>query len=292
MNSRMALLNFSATMALAAGVALADWPNANPTKWVQEPDRTPTGMDVLDSSWPGVVGKILADDFLCTTPGPISDIHVWGSWLNDQLPRNSQGLPDANAVRFKLSIHADVPAAPPDHPYSMPVNPPLWQRVFEPGEYVSRIDGQGTELFFNPNNNQYMGTDSQIWQYNFDIPPAEAFFQQGTTANPIVYWLDVQAEVPGQFGEAVFGWKTSLQHWNDDAVFGDALFGSDPPTWTEMRYPSTPLPPGYPLPDQIHPYAGQSIDLAFAITTVPEPTSIAVLGLAAIFLMRRRPSRR
>ena len=54
--------------------------------------------------------KILADDFECTQSGPITDVHIWGSWWNDQLPR-FQGVTSANNVEFKLSFHSDVPAA-------------------------------------------------------------------------------------------------------------------------------------------------------------------------------------
>ena len=80
--------------------------------------------------------------------------------------------------------------------------------------------------------------DTQAWQYNFTIPAATAFVQQGTAANPMVYWLDVQAVVPGP---EVFGWKTSdptlSPHFGDDAVYADttlplsmggALYGPAP----------------------------------------------------------------
>lgn len=284
MNIRSTIIALTATAALSTA-ALADWPNSNPTKWVQLPDRTPTGIDVLDTSRPGVVGKILADDFECKQTGYISDIHIWGSWLYDQLPSNAVGQPDAGNVRFKLSIHDDIPATPTSH--SRPVNPPLWTKVFGPGDFVVRQDGDpGPELFYNPNTNQYMGTDTQIWQYNFYIDPTEAFLQVGTPDVPKVYWLDVQAEVIDQ--NAVFGWKTSEQHWNDDAVYGDTVFGGDPDVWNELVYPSTPLPPGYPLPTQQHPYAGNSMDLAFALTTIPEPSTTAFVAFALIALLRMR----
>ena len=61
------------------------------------PDLNPTGLDVLDTLQPfgeQPQWKILADDFLCTQSGPITDIHIWGSWLNNVLPRNAEGVPD------------------------------------------------------------------------------------------------------------------------------------------------------------------------------------------------------
>jgi hypothetical protein len=61
--------------------------------------------------------------------------------------------------------------------------------------------------------------------------------------------------------ECRFGWKTSLNHWNDDAVW---TIGNEPYNgpWEELRYPFG------------HEYELQSIDLAFAITTEEEPEEL------------------
>ena len=143
----------------------------------------------------------------------------------------------------------------------------LWQQDFTPGNYQARLYASANELFYDPNTNSILGRDTQAWQYNFAIPAATAFMQQGTAANPMVYWLDVQAIVPGQ---EVFGWKTSdpvlSPHFGDDAVYADttlplsmggSLYGPAPSPvfWQSMVYPVG------------HPYAGQSFDQAFVITT-------------------------
>src|SRR5688500_17438091 len=111
MRKRDTVLCVMSALFLTTAAARADWPNENITKWVQEPDRV-TGMDVHASFpyAPGAnFGKILADDFLCTLSGPITDIHIWGSWLNDRLPlvpdATGQLVPDPSAVEFKLSFH-------------------------------------------------------------------------------------------------------------------------------------------------------------------------------------------
>ena len=74
------------------------------TKWEQLPDLSPTGMDV-DATWhpetPEPPPLILADDFLCTETGFITDIHIWGSWINDFYPFGE----DPGAVEFTFSIH-------------------------------------------------------------------------------------------------------------------------------------------------------------------------------------------
>jgi hypothetical protein len=65
--------------------------------------------------------------------------------------------------------------------------------------------------------------------------------------------------------DTLWGWKTSLDHWNDDAVW------SVPGTiWQELRDPAT----------------GESLDLAFVIT--PEPATLSALLLGILALCRRR----
>jgi len=270
--------------------ALADWPNGQPTKYFQLPDKTPLGMDVYNSVIPGIVppvgvGKYLADDFPCTTPGPITDIHIWGSWLHDVLPVNAAGAPDPSAVAFKLSIHEDIPATPdsPSRPGAT-----LWERIVPPGSFkvvpaVQVPDGEG---FYNPNTGEFVrAADKVIWQYNFTIPTTDQpFFQKGTAANPVIYWLDVLAAP--QDPNAIFGWKTRDPnpqnpgggHFLDDAVWGDGFFGigGSPTGWQDLRYPSG------------HPYAGQSIDLSFALTTIPEPASFSLVGIGSLLLLKRR----
>jgi hypothetical protein len=82
-------LGIVAFAAMAAG-AHADWNPGDPAKWVQLPDLSTTGMDVYDTHWPptdtaGAQFKILADDWQCTSVDPVTDIHIWGSWLNNHL---------------------------------------------------------------------------------------------------------------------------------------------------------------------------------------------------------------
>jgi hypothetical protein len=110
------------------------------------------------------------------------------------------------------------------------------------------------EGWLTPPDTYSFPADWTIWHYMFVIPPEEAFHQLGTPDSAVVYWLDVQARPLDP--DAFFGWKTSLDHWNDDAVWG---LGSEPfaGPWNELRYPLG------------HPLGGGSIDLAFELFMDP-----------------------
>src|SRR6516162_9014698 len=72
--SLLLLLTISGAIAQLTGPC----PEGNVSKIVFPP-QTDGGLDVKDSR----NGIVLADDFPCTIPGPITDIHIWGSWLGD-----------------------------------------------------------------------------------------------------------------------------------------------------------------------------------------------------------------
>ncbi|MCP4569556.1 MAG: hypothetical protein GY841_18420 [FCB group bacterium] len=222
-------------------------------KWEQRPDLDPTGMDVYGTYYPTFESILLADDFFCTDSGPITEIHVWASWYQDELPFDGPG-----SIPFTLSIHADVPAGV-DQSYSHPGDL-LWMRYSFPGQYEFRpyatdID----EGFFWPHD-QGPGAyvfpgDHVCWEYIFTFDPEDQFIQLGTTTDPIIYWLDIQPSMEGQQVDAYWGWKTTpiAFNWNDDAVWQWGDEPGDPANWQELIYPD--LHPNHPL----------SVNLAFAI---------------------------
>lgn len=273
--------------------ALADWYPGQPVKWdhVQLPDLSPTGMDVMMGNYPpgASVVKVLADDFECTTPGLVRDIHIWGSWKDDNLPLDAAGAEEVDGMVFHMKIMSDIPAPAGGQGYSMPGDV-LWEGAFGPGQFMVKEEGFGPEDWYDPNAEEWLNDNhGRAFQYNFDIPEADAFMQQGTPNNPIVYWLAIDVMPFGNQAQEppVFGWKTThpQNNWNDDATFSDWVW--DPGVgemvmikpWDDMVYPRDPT--GFP-----HEFVDQSINLAFVIT--PEPTTMVLLGMGAVALILRR----
>lgn len=248
-----------------AGTVSADW---DAPKWAQMPDLTQYGMDVRIDRADSLYDRGIADDFLCMdNEEPITDIHFWGSWKNDI---------KGNITKIHAAIYTDIPAEPGITEYSRPGDK-VKSWVFEQDSFTERHYANiapSYERWYDPYTQEYLREgDQNVWQYNIDIDQSEFFWQQGTPENPIVYWLEIWVETDGT-GE--FGWKTSVQHWNDDAVY---KFSDESPDWAELTYPyDTPI------------WQGNSADMAFVITT-PEPTTIALLGIGGLIVGLNRRKR-
>jgi hypothetical protein len=191
---------------------------------------------------------IRADDFRCTESGFITEIHIWGSFEKDELPAVGPG-----GLIFTLSIWSDIPAHTPGTPgynWSIP-GTQLWTKVFLPGTYdVIEVSDDSPEGWFDPELPEYVANDHIVlYQYNFDIPVAEAYEQEENN----IYWLGVQHYVtlPGRFG-----WKSTdpTLQWNDNAVRQTGA------GWLPLEYPTD------------HLFAGQPLDLAFVINGTSVPT--------------------
>ena len=198
--------------------------------------------------WPNIIGGydvwnnpyVLADDFVCTNSGPISDIHLWGSWLYDSALTNS--------ITFWLGIYDDVPVGT-GNPYSHPGTNLLWQQWFSPGQYAEMIwTANASEQFLDPGPTNILGGDSEVWYYCFY--PTNAFQQLGTPTNSKTYWLAAYAQLPVG-GNYNYGWKTTTNVQHDISVHAPwPGFGpTNNPGWAK-----TLLPAGAPL------------DLAFKLT--------------------------
>ena len=231
--------------------------DTNGVKYVQWPDAF-SGYDVWNCNTfpPGVTDGpwLLADDFVCTNTGKITDIHLWGSWWNN--------LVASNSLTFWLGIFTDVPtnaANPYSHPGTL-----IWEQCFTPYQYSECFWGYGQENFMDagPTNvfqPTLLGAEQQIWYYCFY--PSNPPTQYGTAALPTNYWLAADAFLPTVTQQNYFGWKTTtnLQHdisvrayWNLPFCPTN-LVGQSYGGWTPNYAPGTPTP--------------KPLDLAFKITT-------------------------
>jgi hypothetical protein len=210
-------------------------------KYVQAPNLS--GYDVFSEP------NVLADDFVCTATGPISDIHIWGSWRNN--------LVDTNAITFWLGIYDDVPVSA-NNPFSHPGTNLLWQQWFAPGQYAESFWGSGQESFLDPVSLD-TSPETNAWYYCFY--PTNPFVQLGTAAAPKTFWLAVDAELPVGIGYQ-FGWKTTPTVQNDVSVHAPwpGYAPTNNPGWTP-----TMLPTGAPL------------DLAFSLTTQTNCCPVSII---------------
>jgi len=246
---------------MLAPVALADWDEGGPHEmhYPQLPD--PSGWDVAFNDYP------LADDWLCAQAGPVEGIHFWYSWRSDAQPASINGI--------GVQIYSNNPCGPAG--YSMP-DQLLWQRTFGPGEFMTRYYGSGQQGWLNPVTGERVENDHfYIYQANI-VGISDPFHP----AEGEIYWLSLQVDATAECG-----WKTTLDRWNDDAVYwhdmngylganangfvaGDAGIGF-------VAMPES----GYGVQGTMD---SEGFDLAFVIT--PEPAS-ALLMLAGLGLMAR-----
>ncbi len=203
---------------LWAPAARPDWNEGDPYKmhYPQLPDLA-NGIDVM-AYW------LLADDFLCTSSGPITDIHIWTS------------NPSFLGTKVNLGIWTNNPGDL-NGGFSTP-GIQKWGKIFQIGEYTIREVATGlNETWWDPMTGQ-SGIDTTVFQYNFFIDPKDAFKQEKGQ----IYWLTLYANA---------GWKTTYQPWNDVAVYWD----TGDARWERIAYPegtgfrdmafviTTPTPP-------------------------------------------------
>ena len=221
-------------LCLVAAPVKADWDLGDSHKmhFPQLPD--PSGWDV--ASYNGLTGEqvCLTDDWLCTETGPVTDIHFWGSWKGDI---------KGEIVAFNVSIWSNDPGTDFSHPNEL-----LWQHNFYGSEFTERnwsYDyGSSPQGWMEYNTfapgvvikevSLILPDHNNIWQYNLHIDPAGAFNQtQGT-----IYWLAIVPYVnPDVNPIAQFGWKTSLDNWEDKFVVES--LGGLTPEWEGIWYNDT-----------------------------------------------------
>ena len=209
----------------------------------QFPD--PNGWDIHISG-----DCLVGDDWQCSQSGPVDDIHFWASWQSDQV---------GQIGGINVGIFSNVPASDdaPSHPGIQ-----LWSRNLTAGEFVIHEGGEGQQGWYNPCQGQWeMNEHSKYIQINIvDIP--DPFPQKRGE----IYWLVLNASTDN----GRLGWKTSQDHFMDDAAYRAPGAG-----WQELTDPSVNT-------------SVVSLDMAFVITPEPATAAVLCLGGAAALLRRRR----
>ena len=165
----------------------------------QLPDEA--GWDVMN-----MYPSILADDWMCSESGPVKDLHFWGSWLHGATGRIRS---------FTIRIYSDIPVDPPMIPYSRP-GELLWENDIYNFNSTPIIP-QTPEGWFNPSTGLILPDDHvEYWQYDVYLPEEQWFIQEQGR----IYWLSITANLePPDPVYTEWGWKSSINHWNDDAVW-------------------------------------------------------------------------
>jgi hypothetical protein len=247
----------SAPSPTVTGGGVRDWPH--PYKWQQ--------MQALDTygaaSWIDLdtpSDAVTADDFLCDVTGPITDIEFagWSTYGNQYIDK------------FRIQFWTDVPATPNDesHPgtllYSYDVSP---ADAADPLKIGWQDRGDGT--------------------FKIDLPQENWFYQQGSATNPIVYWISIQGLMVTDGYFDAFYWNfrdRNIPTWNDDAAFASDYFTTAPwSNWGVDAAGAVNLYEG-PFPTSFV----SSLDMAFNLTGLPEPGSLALVVLGGLTLLRRR----
>lgn len=221
------LIVMALAVGLAGSTAKADWLPSD--GWNMHFPQIPSvfGWDVNATS-----PSVLADAWICTETDWVRDIHFWGSWLN--------GL-EGQVVAFQMSIHADIPANPPDVPYGKP-GALLWEKQVSNFHVAIPDIPPGPVGWYDPSAGTGISEDhSHRFQYNVFLDAPDWFWQTEGT----VYWLVISAVV-AEPGQTQWGWTSSQDHWSDAATW--AFSG-------EYIWIDTWEPPDYM----------QSLDLAFVI---------------------------
>ena len=194
--------------------AAADWDPADGHKMHFPQFPNEYGWNVYNSD-----GRILADDWMCSESGPVTDIHFWGSWYS-----GNQGTLNG----FWITIYEDIPADLGDPlSYSQP-GAVLWGPVYFTEYAVRHItpDPEAWEGWYDPIQMLVLPYDhDNFFQYNITGITDPFVQSQGT-----IYWLGIVADVESEVDSKLWGWKSSYLHWNDDAVYDNA-------GWAELTEP-------------------------------------------------------
>ena len=240
-------------------------------KWSQppqviDPDARPPLIRGWDEYSNYHIPPMVADDWQCDDPRPVTDIHWWGSFIGWTQPHPPPIMPNM----FHIGIWTDVQAGV-DAPFSHP-GVLIWENFCD--SFVWNFAGYDVDPRWgdpceNPQENE------SCFQFAQFLSEDEWFYQEDPCT---IYWLSIAAiyNTTDPDPQHAWGWKTRQPHWNDDAVRFSQVQRVDGLTWppaigsTWINAP-TNQPIEYP--------AGESWDVSFELTTsVPAYHDDPIIG--------------
>ncbi|RKY43261.1 MAG: hypothetical protein DRP85_00265 [Candidatus Makaraimicrobium thalassicum] len=212
-------------------------------KWSQKPDWA-EGYDILSYD----TKPLVADDFECLDGKPVTDIHWWGSYTDDP------GTDQSPSTAFQIKFWRDVPATTTTFSH--------------PGQCLHTVD---IDAFSGYKDDWQILAEHHGYRWDANITWSPFDQTQGT-----IYWISIAAQPdpanPNDESYKTWGWKTSNDHWNDEAVVDKNGQG----IWESLGE---------------HKYnQGKKIDMAFELTT-PEPVSSVLFlmgGVSLAYFGRKR----
>ena len=145
---------------------------------------------------------IVADDWFCYNPQPVTAIRWWGAYADWDTTFAPPNAPD----QFHLGVWSDVPQDV-DEVFS------------HPGEMLHEWIVDRTDLGEYPVRAIYFPEiqDTLItgFEYTYDIPSTDWFYQEGDST---IYWLSIMAAYPTEPDSNHWGWITREHYFHDDAV--------------------------------------------------------------------------
>ncbi|MHC4623126.1 MAG: DUF7901 domain-containing protein, partial [Planctomycetota bacterium] len=201
---------------------------------------------------------MVADDFRCLGPMPVTSIHWWGSYVGWEEPDPPPQEPSA----WRIGFWSNVPVgSPPEPEYSYP-DTLLWQIEVDANRV--HVDWVGNDWFPPAPGGpaaQFMLEPDTCFQYYIKLEPNEWFWQDHYVTRDNVYWLSIAAIYDPCDGDPCYpwGWKTRPWSWMDDAV----RF-----TLVDEAGPGIVLDPSFvePIEDPVY---FESFDMAFELDTDP-----------------------
>ena len=235
---------------LIQGAGIAGAPT-DPVKYSQLPNMTAQSWDYSSEVKPDTqptLWSLMADDWKCPDGRPVTDIHWWGSyWVpNGAYSVYSDWLTNAPAGGI-TGFNFTI--------YDdIPVDPSQGIVFSRPGAVKKSftIQGNANEVLHGTID-KGSGLTEDVYQYYVKLPENDWFYQEKDK----IYWLSIQAVLPTNAKQ--WGWHEADGHWIDYSV---QKWGSESGWYV----------------------ACTGHDMAFELTTIPEPASLFALGTGMLAL--------